>query len=121
MGALSTQGEPSISPSGARALPANSPFAGYGADMTVRRRVFVTGRVQGVGFRYAVAERARTRGVHGWVRNLASGQVEAVFEGEPDAVEAMVGFCRRGPLGARVDDVQVADEEPRGEAGFSAR
>jgi acylphosphatase len=88
--------------------------------MTVRRRVLVTGRVQGVGFRYAVVERARTRGVHGWVRNLASGRVEAVFEGEREAVEGMVDFCRRGPLGAEVDDVSVTGEEPRGESGFSA-
>jgi len=88
--------------------------------MTIRRRVLITGRVQGVGFRWAVAERARTRRVGGFVRNLASGQVEAAFEGEPDAVEAMVGFCRRGPQGARVDDVEVANEEPRGESRFSA-
>jgi acylphosphatase len=89
--------------------------------MTVRRRVLVTGRVQGVGFRYAVSERARTRGVAGWVRNLSSGQVEAVFEGEAGAVEGMVEFCRRGPLGASVDDVGVAAEPPAGETGFSAR
>jgi acylphosphatase len=88
--------------------------------MTVRRRVLVSGRVQGVGFRYAVVERARTRGVRGWVRNLASGRVEAVFEGDPQAVEGMVDFCRRGPLGAEVDDVSVSSEEPRGESGFSA-
>jgi acylphosphatase len=88
--------------------------------MTVRRRVVVTGRVQGVGFRYAVSERARTRGVAGWVRNLPSGQVEAVFEGEAGAVEAMVGYCRRGPLGASVEDVRVIAETPAGEAGFSA-
>jgi acylphosphatase len=55
------------------------------------------------------------------VRNLSSGQVEAVFEGEAGAVEAMVDFCRRGPLGASVDDVGVAAEPPAGEAGFSAR
>ena len=67
--------------------------------MTVRRRVLVTGRVQGVGFRYAVLERARMRGVAGWVRNLPSGQVEAAFEGEPSAVEAMVGLLR--PRAAR--------------------
>jgi acylphosphatase len=92
----------------------------YGAGMSVRRRVRVTGRVQGVGFRYAVAERARSRHVGGFVRNLATGQVEAAFEGEPDAVDAMVEFCRRGPSGARVDDVEVRSEEPRGDAGFSA-
>jgi acylphosphatase len=88
--------------------------------MTVRRHVLVTGRVQGVGFRQAVADRARTRGVSGFVRNLPSGQVEAAFEGLPDAVEALVGFCRRGPLGASVRDVDVSDEPPRGESGFSA-
>jgi acylphosphatase len=89
--------------------------------VTVRRHVVATGRVQGVGFRYAVSERARARGVRGWVRNVASGQVEAVFEGEPDAVAAMVEFCRRGPRGAQVRDVQVRVEPPAGEAGFSAR
>jgi acylphosphatase len=92
----------------------------YRVGMTVRRRVLITGRVQGVGFRYAVAERARTRGVRGFVRNLASGQVEAALEGEPEAVAAMVDFCRRGPLGARVDGIDVSDEAPRGEARFSA-
>jgi acylphosphatase len=88
--------------------------------VTVRRRVIVTGRVQGVGFRHAVSERARGRGVHGWVRNLPSGQVEAVFEGDAEPVAAMVDFCGRGPRGAHVRDVQVTDEPPAGEAGFSA-
>jgi acylphosphatase len=88
--------------------------------MTVRRRVVVTGRVQGVGFRYSVAERARMLGVRGWVRNLPSGQVEAAFEGEPDAVEAMVAFCRRGPPGASVRDLRSVSEPPLGEVGFSA-
>jgi len=88
--------------------------------MTVRRRVLVTGRVQGVGFRYAVLERARMRGVAGWVRNLPTGQVEAAFEGEPSAVEALVDYCGRGPLGASVRDVQVTDVTPTGETGFSA-
>jgi acylphosphatase len=88
--------------------------------MTVRRRVLVTGRVQGVGFRYAVLERARMRGVAGWVRNLPSGQVEAAFEGEAGAVAALVDYCGRGPLGASVRDVQVVEETPAGESGFSA-
>jgi acylphosphatase len=88
--------------------------------MTVRRRVLVTGRVQGVGFRYAVLQHARMRGVVGWVRNLPSGQVEAAFEGEPSAVEAMVDYCGRGPLGASVRDVQVTAEPPAGESGFLA-
>ncbi len=88
--------------------------------MAVRRHVVVTGFVQGVGFRYAVSQRARPRGVAGWVRNLPSGQVEAVFEGEPEVVAAMVEFCRTGPRGARVDDLAVSDEPPAGARGFSA-
>jgi acylphosphatase len=87
--------------------------------MAVRCHVVVTGFVQGVGFRYAVSQRASSRGVAGWVRNLPSGQVEAVFEGEPDAVAAMVEFCRLGPRGARVDDLAVTDEAPAGAHGFS--
>jgi acylphosphatase len=88
--------------------------------MAVRRRVVVSGRVQGVGFRAAVSRHARTRGVAGWVRNLPTGQVEAVFEGDETAVEGMVRFCGDGPLGAVVEEVAVADESPVGETGFSA-
>jgi acylphosphatase len=77
--------------------------------------------VQGVGFRYAVRERALSRGVAGYVRNLTSGDVEAAFEGDPDAVEAMVDFCRRGPRGAEVMGVEVKDAPPSGRAGFDAR
>jgi len=80
----------------------------------------IGGRVQGVGFRYALIERARSRDVAGWVRNNADGTVEAVFEGTPDAVEALVAWCRRGPSGARVDDVRVEREAPSGEYGFRA-
>lgn len=87
----------------------------------LRRRVVVTGRVQGVFFRGATEREARARGVAGWVRNRADGSVEAVFEGEPDAVEALLGFCRRGPAGARVDAVQVDVEPPEGLHGFRVR
>ena len=80
----------------------------------------VRGRVQGVGFRYATAERARSRSVAGWVRNNPDGSVEAVFEGVPEAVDALVAWCRRGPSGARVDDVRVEMEAPSGERGFRA-
>jgi acylphosphatase len=83
-------------------------------------RVRVSGRVQGVGFRVHTAERARSLGVAGSVRNLPDGTVEAAFEGEEAAVEALVGWCRRGPAGARIDAVEVDDEEPRGEQGFAA-
>jgi acylphosphatase len=82
--------------------------------------VTIRGSVQAVGFRYAIAARARSRGVAGWVRNNADGTVEAVFEGEPDAVDALIAWCRRGPSAARVDDVTVEWEAPSGERGFSA-
>jgi acylphosphatase len=89
--------------------------------MTVRRRVVVMGRVQGVWFRGATAERARALGLAGWVRNRADGTVEAVFEGAREAVEAALAFCRSGPPAARVERVEVADEPPEGLDGFHVR
>jgi acylphosphatase len=86
--------------------------------MRVRRRVVVRGSVQGVGFRAAVARAAATRGVSGWVRNRPDGAVEAVLEGEPEAVEALVRLCREGPRGASVDGLETVEEEPEGLAGF---
>ena len=76
------------------------------------------GFVQGVGFRFAVERAARSRGVAGWVRNQLDGTVEAVFEGEPEDVEALVAFCREGPRGAQVERVDVVPESPDGLAGF---
>lgn len=75
-----------------------------------RVRVVVRGRVQGVGFRYSTVRRARQLALRGWVRNCADGSVELVAEGEPDAVEALIEWCRHGPGGARVDEVDVRDE-----------
>jgi acylphosphatase len=86
-----------------------------------RRRVVVHGHVQGVFFRETVRRRAQTGGVAGWVRNRAEGAVEAVFEGERDAVERLVDFCREGPRGARVEWVDVVSEEPEGLSGFAVR
>jgi acylphosphatase len=83
-----------------------------------RRHVTVYGAVQGVGFRFAVERTARTRRVAGWVRNRPDGTVAAVFEGEPDDVEALVDFCRRGPRGAEVDRVDVEAESPESLSGF---
>jgi acylphosphatase len=83
-------------------------------------RVTISGHVQGVGFRYAMIERARSRDVAGWVRNNPDGTVGAVFEGRPDALEALVAWCRRGPPGARVEDVRVEVEAPSGQRGFRA-
>jgi acylphosphatase len=87
----------------------------------IRRRVEVTGRVQGVFFRDSVQRDARAHGVAGWVTNRSDGAVEAVFEGETDAVEALVEFCRHGPERASVDDVAVHEEEPEGLDGFGVR
>ena len=87
----------------------------------IRRRVIVHGRVQGVGFRYTLARAAQTRGVAGWVSNRPDGSVEAVFEGEPAAVESLVCFCREGPRGAVVDRVEVVEEEPEGLGRFAVR
>jgi acylphosphatase len=84
----------------------------------VRRRVTVHGWVQGVGFRVTVARAATARGVAGWARNARGGTLEAVFEGEPEAVESMLRLCREGPRGAEVDRVDVFDEEPEGLRGF---
>jgi acylphosphatase len=86
-----------------------------------RRRVRVTGRVQGVWFRQSCADAARRAGAAGWVRNLPDGSVEAVFEGAPEAVSAMVAWCHHGPRAARVDTVEVREEAPVGDAGFKVR
>ena len=80
----------------------------------IRRRVIVHGFVQGVFFRDSMRRRAASAGVTGWVRNNREGTVEAVFEGEPSAVEQLVEFSRAGPRGARVDRVEVHAEEPEG-------
>lgn len=87
----------------------------------VRRHVWVSGQVQGVGFRASCAYRAGQLGLGGWVRNLPDGRVEAVFEGQPDAVDSMVSWCRRGPRLARVSDVRSLEEEAGEQGGFSVR
>jgi acylphosphatase len=87
----------------------------------LRRRVIVRGFVQGVGFRVSVARRAQSRGVAGWVRNRPDGTVEAVFEGEPEAVEALVAFAGEGPRSAEVDGVEVGEEPPEGLSRFEIR
>jgi acylphosphatase len=90
--------------------------------MAVRRRVVVRGEVQGVFFRDSARRQARSRGVGGWVRNCSDGSLEAVFEGPAHDVEALVEWCRSGPPRARVSDVEVVEEEPRGgDTGFEVR
>ena len=87
----------------------------------IRRRVIVRGLVQGVFFRDSMRRLAQRHGVTGWVANRSDGAVEAVFEGEADVVERLVTFSREGPRGARVDSVEVAEEEPEGLRGFAVR
>ena len=87
----------------------------------IRRRVIVHGLVQGVFFRDSARRLAQRHGVSGWVANRADGAVEAVFEGEADAVERLVTFSRKGPRGAEVKSVEVTEEEPEGLSGFAAR
>jgi acylphosphatase len=87
----------------------------------VRSRVVVHGHVQGVFFRDSAREEAERRGVAGWVTNRSDGAVEAVFEGEPEAVAAMVAFCERGPGSADVAAVDESSEEPEGLTGFEIR
>jgi acylphosphatase len=87
----------------------------------IRRRVVVHGNVQGVFFRDSTEKEANSRGVAGWVRNRDDGAVEAVFEGDDDAVEDLVEFCRSGPSKADVERVEVDEEEPEGLDGFGVR
>jgi len=80
------------------------------------RHLKISGRVQGVGFRYSMAEEAERLGVTGWVRNRRDGTVEAVVDGDPDALEAIVAWARQGPRGSHVTGVEVievADNFPR--------
>ncbi|MFP5282160.1 MAG: acylphosphatase [Actinomycetes bacterium] len=87
----------------------------------IRRRVVARGRVQGVFYRDSCRRQARRLGVTGWVTNAGDGSVEAVFEGEPDAVEQMVAWARRGPAQASVRELEVVAEDPQGESGFAVR
>ena len=87
----------------------------------IRRRVTVSGRVQGVFFRETLRRRAVSTGVTGWVQNNPDGTVEAVLEGAQEAVERLVELCRSGPRGAKVDSVDVVSEEPEGLVGFAVR
>jgi acylphosphatase len=83
------------------------------------RQIRVSGRVQGVGFRYALRDEAHRLGVHGWVRNRADGSVEALLQGEDDAVNALVAWAERGPRAARVDAVRDAAPTPEVDKAYS--
>jgi acylphosphatase len=84
----------------------------------IRAHVFVSGTVQGVYYRANTRDTARKKGVNGWVKNLADGRVEAVFEGPEKAVESMVEWCHIGSPAADVDDVEVEYADSQGEDGF---
>ncbi len=81
----------------------------------IRRRVIISGRVQGVAFRYYTRDVAQSKGVFGWVRNLPDGRVEAVFEGKQEDVNSVVTWCRKGPPASSVENVQIQEELPTGE------
>ena len=90
--------------------------------MLVARRFLIGGRVQGVGFRFFVEAKAAVEGVHGYVRNLADGRVEALVEGDEESVDRVEMALRRGPAGARVETFVVETVEPARRAiGFSIR
>jgi acylphosphatase len=92
-----------------------------GAMERVGVDVRVTGRVQGVAFRAYAEQEAARLGVAGWVRNEPDGSVAAHLEGEPDAVDAMVAWCERGPSSARVQHVSVREARVTGARGFETR
>jgi acylphosphatase len=87
----------------------------------VRKRVLVSGLVQGVFFRDSCRRIACRHGVRGWVRNLPDGRVEAVFEGDADGVERLLTWARTGPTGARVEGVEIHDEPAEGLGVFQIR
>ena len=90
--------------------------------MVIARRFVISGRVQGVGFRYFVQDHAQLEGVNGYVRNMEDGRVEAVIEGDTEAVERLERALWRGPAGARVESVVAEPATPIGRAiGFSIR
>ena len=87
----------------------------------IRRRLVVHGKVQGVFFRDSTRHAARNEGVSGWAANRSDGSVEVVLEGAADAVQSVVGYCRRGPSSADVHSVDEHEETPEGLTGFQIR
>ena len=89
--------------------------------MIVARRYLISGRVQGVGFRYFTEAAAAREGILGWVRNTRDGRVEVVAEGDAEALERFERNLSHGPRGARVERVDVDDTGPTGAAGFTIK
>lgn len=84
----------------------------------ISAHVYISGRVQGVGYRASTTDAAKLLNISGWVRNLQDGRVEAIFEGTTEHVEEMIRWCHKGPPAAVVDEVQVEYVEPSGARGF---
>lgn len=91
------------------------------SEAQIRAHVFISGKVQGVGYRFSALDEARRLGINGWVKNLLDRRVEAVFEGSQALVEEMIEWCQQGPPGAVVQDVMVEYETPQGLRGFETR
>jgi acylphosphatase len=87
----------------------------------IRIHLYISGTVQGVGYRFSTASMAKKLGLCGWVRNLPDGRVEAAFEGGKKAVEKMLSWCYQGPVYAMVQDIMVDREQPRGIKGFEIK
>jgi acylphosphatase len=87
----------------------------------IRRRLVIHGRVQGVFFRDTLRRLAEQEGIAGWACNTWEGTVEAVLEGEEGAVDRLVAFAHDGPESAKVERVEVSQEEPEGLSGFAIR
>jgi acylphosphatase len=87
-------------------------------EPALRRHILIDGRVQGVGFRYALRARALAADLAGWARNLPDGRVEAELEGAPTAVDSVIEWARSGPSFATVTRIEVTDARPAGERGF---
>lgn len=81
----------------------------------IRKHCFFSGKVQGVFFRANTRDKAQEKGVKGWVKNLRDGRVEAVFEGPEKKVDEVIEFCKENQPHARVDDVDIEEEEPTGQ------
>lgn len=77
----------------------------------MKNHIFISGRVQGVGFRHFIRKNAEALGVTGWVKNLPDGRVEAIFQGNEEQVEELIQRCKKGPVASFVQDIEVRDTE----------
>jgi len=91
------------------------------SDQVIRRHLVITGRVQGVFYRGWMVGQARALGIDGWVRNRIDGSVEAVVAGAPEAVDAIIAYCREGPSAARVGHIAIDDAPRENLNGFEQR